>query len=379
MALSFSIDKDKYPYIYIIEKDKRDEIINKIFDIGYNYLFNNNDKNIETINLNKNVNLKLENLETSINKLIGLSSSSMKKGEFAENLLENLILDRYGDIKYTNMAQIDHCGDAWLEFDNINEKIMLESKNYTNKVNKDELEKMRNDMIKNNIKWGVFISWNSSIIGYRDFDIDIFNNNGNTYTIILVSNFINNTDIIDIIILSLRKLIYNFNNINNFPWIVNNINNHLDELNNIITLNYHLRTNYIEMEKNIKSSMDKYYTQLREYQHNIDNKINIIINEIKGTMDKSIKINNSDFNYNDYLNKYKNNKKIFIILSKILDIFKNKLIIIDNNNLIKNNEIIGTIKIGSKKITLFYNKYNACCDFNIDNDNIESFDFLNLI
>ncbi len=74
---------------------------------------------------------------------------------------------------------------------------------------KDEIEKMRNDMITNNIKWGIFFSWNSSIQNYRDFDITTFNDHGNTFTIIMVGNISQNLDMIDISIMVIRKLFRN--------------------------------------------------------------------------------------------------------------------------------------------------------------------------
>ena len=37
-----------------------------------------------------------------------------------EKYIENLITQKYGDIKYTNMSQVSHSGDAWLNFDSFN-------------------------------------------------------------------------------------------------------------------------------------------------------------------------------------------------------------------------------------------------------------------
>ena len=254
---------------------------------------------------------------------------------------------------------------------------MLESKNYTYKVNKDEIDKLQNDMITNNIKWGIFFSWNSSIQGYRDFDITTFNDNGNTYTIVMVGNLVNNLDMIDISIMVIRKLINNFSNLETFPWVTSKINSHLDDLNKIISLNYQLTNHFNIMEKSIKSSMDKYYNMMREYQHNIDTNINNIIDEIKGTM--KVSITNTNFNYVEYLNQYKKIKKIFILLTKIIDILQNNNIIINENNILKDNITIGNIKILGKKIIITISKYNANCEFLVDQENKESFTFLDLI
>lgn len=372
--MNFHISREDYPFIFNLKKNKREEIISNIFKLGYNYYFKTNN---ETISTDDEIKIKLTTLEDSMTRLIGLSNSSMKKGEFAENILEKIINDKYGDIKYENMAQVDHSGDAWISFDNLNDIVMLESKNYTYKVNKDEVDKMRNDMITNNIKWGIFFSWNSSIQGYRDFDITTFNNNGNTYTIVMIGNLINNLDMIDIGIMVIRKLVTNFSNLKTFPWIQNKINYQLEELNKIISLNYQLTTQFNIMEKTIKSSMDKYYNMIREYQHTIDKSVNDIINQIKGTMEESIPDNN--FNYVEYLNSFKSNKKIFAIQSKIVDIFKAKNIYIESSNLIKDEDFIGSIKVMGKKIIISINKYNAKCEFIVDQENTESYTFLDLL
>jgi hypothetical protein len=372
--MNFHISRQEFPFLFNIKKDKRQDIVSKIFKLGYEYYFKVDN---DTISTNDDIKMKLTTLENSMTKLIGLSNSSMKKGELAENILENIITEKYGDIKYENMAQVDHSGDAWLSIDNVNETIMLESKNYTYKVNKDEIDKMKDDMITNNIKWGIIFSWNSSIQGYRDFDITTFNDNGNTYTIIMIGNLINNMDMIEISIMVIRKLINNFSKLETFPWITGKINSHLDDLNKIISLNYQLTNHFNIMEKSIKSSMDKYYNMMREYQHNIDTNINNIIDEIKGTMNDSII--NTNFNYVEYLNKYKKNKKIFILLTKIIDIFQNNNIIINDNNILKNDNIIGNIKILGKKVIITVSKYNANCEFLIDQENKESFTFLDLL
>ena len=376
MNINFSIRQDKYPFLFSLKENKQNEIINKIFDIGYNYLFKTEQ---ETISVEDDLRLKISSLEDTMGRLIGLSTSSMKKGEFAENILEDIINDKYSDIKYMNMAQVDHSGDAWVQFDNSDEYIMIESKNYTKKVNTEEVDKMKNDMITNNIKWGIFYSWNSNIQNFKNFDILTFNNNNTTFTILLISNVINNMNMIDMSLMIIRKLIVTYSNTKTFPWITNKIKSELMDLDKIITLNYQLRTNYLEMEKHIKISMEKYYTTLREYQHNIDSSVKKIINEINNTIDNSLDIDNNNFNYAEYLNCFTKNKKIFTLMSKIIDIFQNKNITINNNNIYFQNNEIGNIKIQTKKVIIFIKKFNAFCEFNIDEENKESFNFLNLI
>ena len=326
----------------------------KIFKSGYECHYPN--KNLETNIENSRLVNKIDTLENVLEKLIGVSSSSMKKGELAENILENIITNKFGDIKYTPMAQVNHSGDAWLNFDSFNETVMLESKNYTVKVNKDEITKMKNDMITNNIQWGIFVSFNSQIQGYREFDIDTFNHQGKVYTIVFLSELSKDIDRIDMAIQVIRKLIMNYSKLNSFPWVTTKIKSDLDKLNEIINLNYQLRDWFCEMEGSIKNSLNKYYTNLRDYQHKIDLSINEIVKNIEGTIEESI--NKTDFDYTSYLNNFKNNKKLFTILSKIIDKFQNKNITINEDNLLINGNLVGTIKIQKKKVFIFSKKIN---------------------
>ena len=172
----------------------------------------------------------------------------MKKGELAENILEQIISEKYGDIKYKDMSQVNHSGDAWLNFDCFDTTVMLESKNYTNKVTKDEVIKLKNDMITNNINWSILISFNSQVSGYREFDIETFNNNGKVYTIIILSELSKDIDRIDIGI-QLVKLIKNYSKLNTFPWVTSKIKSDLDKLNEIINLNYQLEIGFVKWKQ----------------------------------------------------------------------------------------------------------------------------------
>jgi hypothetical protein len=374
MNIKFNITKQDYPLLFQIKKTEVNDIVNKIFKIGYECYFPNKDLDNQ-IKHNK-LEIKLDSLECVLEKLIGVSSSSMRKGELGENILENIISQKYGDIKYVPMGQVNHSGDAWLSFDSFNETVMLESKNYTTKVNKDEITKMRKDMISNNIQWGIFVSFNSQIQGYRDFDIDTFNHQGKVYTIVFLSELSKDIERIDIGIQVIRKLICNYSKLNTFPWITTKIKSDLEKLNEVINLNYQLRDWFSEMEGSIKNSLNKYYTNLRDYQHKIDNSINDIVKNIEGTIEDSLV--KTDFSYTDYINNYKDNKKLFIILSKIIDKFQEKNIIIDEEKLLVSNKYIGNIRIQKKKIYVYSCKINATSEFGLD-DKENAYNFINII
>jgi hypothetical protein len=117
MELNMKIKSDEYPILFKLKKTELNKLTNIIFKTGYDILYPNINKTkvqekteyndiINKIELLKNeFTHPLENLESSLEKLIGISSNSAKKGEFAENLLETIFSQRYGDITFKKTNQ----------------------------------------------------------------------------------------------------------------------------------------------------------------------------------------------------------------------------------------------------------------------------------
>lgn len=384
IKINIVLNDDDFKMLKILKKKESEEIYTKIFKIGYDILFPSSEKikqNMEYFELHQNIeNLKndlkksnltykIDELEMSLNKLIGISTNSYKKGEFAENLLEDLIKTRYGDIIYEKKNNTNHSGDAWLHFPD-NKIIMLESKNYTSIINKEEINKLESDMITHNIKHGILISFNSGIQGMKELDIHRFINNNINYYIIMISNLTNNIPKLDLGIQILRKIMNTFNDINNFTWIEKDISKNLNELNLLIQKNYILRDNFYLMEKEINKLLSTYHTNLRNYQYDIDNKINQIIKNINLTLNKSS--DNSNDIFNDILKKY-NNYKTFTIISKIIDIcISKKWFILNQDDYyiiynVKDSYNNITLKIQNKKIILNILSNSIVLYFDINN------------
>ena len=390
MELNLNIDSENYPEIFKLYKKDREKKIKEIFDIGYKINFPNIEDNeketqyyqiLKSISDIKNENTsdldtKLDDLLSCIQKLTGLSNNSSKKGEIAENLLEEMFNQRYGDITFENKAKIPHSGDAWLYLPDKN-IIMLESKNYNYRVNKDELEKMEKDMITNHIKFGIFVSWNSIVQNRKDLDVHTFYHNNETYLIIIISKLTDNISKLDLAVQITRKFVDIFTNVKKFPWIVNDIQDDLTKLDTIIKKNYKLRDNFHIMSNNIRESLYMYYECLRNYQYEISIEIENLINKINSTMSNSV--NEIDILKNDLLEKqeylsllkkYNTNKKIFTVLTQLIDILLKYECTFtsteDNDNIdIFNNikEYVGFIKIQKKKIFITFDKSKISMEF----------------
>ena len=376
MKITIDINQNEYPMLNNFTKDTRDNIIKEIFKTGYNIHFPSLEKIEENHQFNEllckinnsEISNKLSSLETSLSKLIGISSNSSKKGEIAEILLENIISDRYGDVTFESKSHVPHSGDAWLHIPE-NKIIMLESKNYTSTVNKDEIIKLESDMITHNIKWGIMVSFNSMIQGMKELDYYTFVHDNKTFSIIMISNLSSDYHKLDLGLQIIRKLIFKFDNLNNFPWIVNDISQNLNELNEIVKKNYSLRDSYYIMERDIQKILSNYHVFLRDYQYDLEYKINEIINKIQSTTENSLNIIKFNENYETIINKYKT-KKILPLIVRLIDICQEKSInLIESEDLliIKNKEdIVGNVKVQIKKIIININ--DITLTFNIGNE-----------
>jgi hypothetical protein len=379
MDLNIKIKSNEYPILFKLKKVELNKITNLIFKTGYDILYPNIDKTkvqekteyndiINKIELLKNEFAHpLGNLESSLEKLIGISSNSAKKGEFAENLLENIFSQRYGDITFKKTNHIAHSGDAWLYLPD-DKIIMLESKNYTSTVGKDEITKLHNDMITNHIQWALFVSFNSNIQGLKEMDFYNFTHNNEIYNVVSISNLSTDINKLDLGLTIIRKLMslssYNIN----FPWIVKNIKNELDELNDVIKRNYLIRDNFLLVEKDIHKSLNIFYNKLRDYQWELEQKIQQVILNIQSTITESIELNlnNTSKDIIDYCTSKE--KKLFTIITKICDTLNKKnILIIKNTNwdLSLHNEIIGNIKITAKKIILEFTNLDIIINFSL--------------
>ena len=401
LEITLNLNKKDYPILANLNEREFEASIIKIFKSGYMIHFPSNDiikqhvsqkQLIERINMikeelknemkNSEITNKLQSLELSLNKLIGLSSNSSKKGNFGENVLEEIFAQRYGDITFERKSAQAHSGDAWLHLpDNSGKQqtIMLEIKNYTTTVNKDEVTKLRSDMINHHMKWGILASFNSNIQGMKELDFYTFSHNNEIYSVIMISNLTTDIHKLDLGLMIIRKLMLQLDNMEQIPLIVKDINNSLNELNQIIQKNYSLRDKYYTMEKEIQKSLSSFHVDLRDYQYDIEKKINDIINKIKNTK-TSIEYVDT---HKELLKKYEE-KQIFPIIVRITDVIRTKKwsVIYDeeegNHILNSMGAEIGRLKVQAKKaiITILHNDLTLNLHLGKEKENKQNLDII---
>ena len=388
----------EFPFLQSIKKKDISKLLSDIFKIGYMIYFPNKDKTLEKQEYEEiknsiialkeeisesdiseigdkiidKINEKIELLNNSLTKLLGLQNASSKKGELAENIIQHAFTTRYGDLLYEDKSQIAHSGDAWVHLPD-NKIIMIETKNYTNTVNKGEIEKMEYDMKFNNIRFCLFLSLNAPIQGFRDMDFHTFTNNGENYFAIMISNLSNNISKLDLAFNMMRKLIDMLNSPDKFPWIQKKINDGLNKINDIVNKNYLLRSNFYSLEKTINGAMDTYHKELRDYQYELEQTISSLTKEIISTMSDSLSNTPEVIPSIDELMLVHKEKKIFVIIQRITDIFKKKAWTIkpseENSYEIYNKDKkLGSFDVQLKKVSIHFPENQLDLVFNYANN-----------
>ena len=335
LDITIKINIKDYPILPTLKKAELNNCIAKIFKSGYNIHFPSNDtiqhhieqsELLECVNMMKNeikdkldnseLNNKLCSLENSLTKLIGISSNSYKKGNFGENVLEEFFTGKYVDIIFERKSGTAHSGDAWLYLDD-GTIIMLESKNYATTVNKDEIAKLKSDMINHHIKNAILVSFNSSIQGMKEMDFITFSHHSDIYSIMTISNLAMDITRLDLGIQILKKLIIHNKKESNDSHVLSDINSSLVELDSIIMKNYSLRDKFYMTEKVMQNAMSEFHIMMRDYQYDIEKKIKDIISKVK-----NIKIEDT-IKYDNIMEMYKDSKMLPTIV-RIIDICTSK-------------------------------------------------------
>jgi hypothetical protein len=106
---------------------------------------------------------RIDQVNTQLEKIFSVKSSSNTKGKLGESIIENHISNAFSHYGVYNMSQTPHEADYHIQTDY--GKVLLEIKTYTHSVNKDQIEKFYNDIERTGIQLGIFLSTTSGIVG----------------------------------------------------------------------------------------------------------------------------------------------------------------------------------------------------------------------
>ena len=211
----------------------------------------------------------------------GKTKTSQSKGEIAENFLEETLNRAFPNDTVNNCSGVAHESDIQL-VSTEHPTIILESKNYTSVVQKKEIDKLKDDMKRTNIKYAVFLSLNSKIIGKKHLEIEQFDD----MYILYVSNIGFNGDFV---VMAMKTMV-EISKIGNKQTTVVSKELIKDKIGKVIILLQKLieipaslsrtRTVLLEEQNNIRSSLDKIHTSYINNEAETKRIINEIESEI---------------------------------------------------------------------------------------------------
>lgn len=416
MKIELNIKKEIFPKLFEIE-DNLEDVIIFLLNIGYQNVYSSvNEKNlidnmnntcrqfkddiikgIETknenlkdkillleSNLNKvNSNDKLDEMSQIIEKLFGISNTSSKKGAISEQLIYNILEEKYPNYSYDVKRNIAHHADGEL-ISPSGMKCLVEIKNYTNTVNKDEVDKFKYDLkfTKNNL--GIFISLQTGIAYKNMIDYETYQDNDETYHIIYIGKIMEDINKLSCGILLLEN-IFKINKKDNIDLKIDQIKeviySNFNELECLINKTNDLRSEYSKLENTMKLSFDTFYNKLRSYEIEIKEKMQKIWMNLFSDLDQI------DKNYVDeksnILSNMSEKDKCFNILSRLFDILKLNGINVtgsDNKfNMIKDKTSYGEIKKMKDKIQISFIENSTIVTLKTNENLDKCFNLINLL
>ena len=184
MDLNISIvNEEDIIYIKNIPEDKKDNLIQIALSIGlksiqmsevnmdcHSYIEpiksiikDSTDENRDKINL----------IDDKLDSLLHIRTNSSRKGRLSEDLCIRRLIMRYPQWEFIDVTHVGHEGDCRAKSP-IGD-ILYEFKSYDTNVGRDQLQKFYKDLETTGIKLGIFVSNTSGIVGKKDLEWDILN------------------------------------------------------------------------------------------------------------------------------------------------------------------------------------------------------------
>lgn len=305
--VNLQIDSENHPILFKTDPSELGDICYKIFEYGYRCYFPL-DQNASTPNqtdvqvgqicreLDKvtQIDDKLDRFSNVLEDMLGIKNNSSKKGNLSEDIIYQIIRRRFRDCTIQETRHMPHHGDAiiGLPINNKSIKIMVEIKNYTKSVDRDEIDKLISDMKHTGVKYCMFLSFKSSFVGRKEMHIEEFRYHNSDYFILYVPYLMEDVGKIEFALLLINRIVeYHEKNTNTkrseLNWLMTNITDHLGQLDEEYSNFIKIKSQYQKMEKNVKQNLSDFYSILRNYEIELKNSINKIWREVQRDFDQA--------------------------------------------------------------------------------------------
>lgn len=315
---------------------------------------------------------KINMIDDKLDALLHIRTNSSRKGRLSEDLCIRRLTIQYPQWEFIDVTHVGHEGDCRAKTP-IGD-ILYEFKSYDTNVGRDQLLKFYKDLETTGIKLGIFISNTSGIVGKKDLEWEIINDD--TLVVYISNTGFNGHGCIMATELLLALVDNNILNKEN-NWLVYQNYDKNDIYQNLL--------DNLDEYKKINESMYKHKKHISEYRcktnamiDNLESEVFYMINNSENTFSKILGLVESiksekklmiNFDIDDYLlkNNFTDKMKNNIILFHKLLINLPELNIQTNENelfIFKNDSLIAKTKTLKSKIQLLILVYPDIFNFN---------------
>lgn len=308
---------------------------------------------------NEKIDEKIDLLMLSIKEIFTIGGSSNKKGKLVEDIIEQNVKTYFPNYELENKSNTPHEADFHLKTDfGI---ILIELKTYTSSVNNSQIDKFKRDIDRTGIKYAIFVSNTSGIVGKKKLDWEIYND----CKIVYVSNAgINGLGLIwgifflKTLINSLDKQEVNLEN--HLDMIIDNMDQAKQSLDKLTRLKYDI----YKLKDTLNKHIDELYKDSYMIEISLKKSINNVIDEINKLTKQKLNIVKVSYSeVNELLDSLQSRGEKISSIVQIIDIiqnsYKNKIkFALLNENIIlmnTNNVVFATINNTKTKKEIKFN------------------------
>jgi len=114
---------------------------------------------------------KIHEIDDKLDALLHIRTNSSRKGRLSEDICIRRLTQQYSDWEFSDVTHVGHEGDCRAKSP-IGE-ILYEFKSYDTNVNKEQINKFYKDLETTGVKFGIFVSNTSGIVGKKDLEWEI--------------------------------------------------------------------------------------------------------------------------------------------------------------------------------------------------------------
>lgn len=307
---------------------------------------------------NENHHEKLYSIESKLDDLLHIKTNSSRKGKLAEDICRDILIKNYPQWNIIDVSQTGYEADC-RAIDTPVGPILYEFKNYDYNVNREQVSKFVRDLEHTNIKYGIFISNTSGIVGRKNIEWEIINEK----LIVFVSNMglngygciIGTELLLSLIDINVMKKDKNWIYSQNYQLtdIIENISESIENLRDNIESYTKHKELISEQRIKINNSIDILEKNSFMCLLELNETFNKIVKNTKEIVNKTKIIHNDNFDELFCKIDSDKNKELLKLLIKMCN---NLHIQTDNNNLYihKGDKLLCYTKILKSRIDLYF-------------------------